>query len=209
MQTPIQANTRRRTSNSCKCSQRRKCTVLRKHGAGTTGLGLPRVLSNGVGNSVCRLGYCLRKLMLLASNVTPRCQTSAVFQRVIDKGNNSFPFLMRLTMHYGVQGPLLGDTFGGVVVREIHKNTRISGHEIFFFSRFRLRSSLSKPPLYLELRVSRPEASLSIPVRGDDLNLTMVLRIIRLLVRHHGPPTNTAQHRDKQTGSNGKTLAEI
>jgi hypothetical protein len=130
---PIRANTRRRTSNSCKCSQRRKCTVLRKHGAGTTGLGLPRVLSNGVGNSVCRLGYCLRKLILLASNATPRYQTSAVFQRVIDKGNNSFPFLMRFTMHYGVQGPLLGEAFGGVVIREIHKNTLFS-HNKFFFS---------------------------------------------------------------------------
>src|ERR1700733_5703513 len=115
MRTLIRANTRRRTSNSCKCSQRRKCTVLKKHGAGTTGLGLPRVPSNGVGNSVYRLGYYLRKLMLLASNVTPRYLTLAAFQRVIDKGNNSLPFLMRFTMHYGVQGPLLGEAFGGVV----------------------------------------------------------------------------------------------
>jgi hypothetical protein len=105
---PTQANTRRRTSNSCKCSQRRKCTVLRKHGAGTTGLGLPRLLSNGVGNSVCRLGYCLRKLMLLVSNATPRYPTLAVFLRIIDEGNNLFPFLMRFTVYYGVQEPLLG-----------------------------------------------------------------------------------------------------
>ena len=123
MQMPTQANTRPRTSNSCKCSQRHKCTVLRRHGAGTTGLGLPRVLSNGVGNSVCRLGYCLRKLMLLVSNATPRYRTSAVFLRIIDKGNNSFPFLMRFTVHYGVQEPLMGGAFRGVVIREIHKNT--------------------------------------------------------------------------------------
>lgn len=105
---PTQANTRPRTSNSCKCSQRHKCTVLRRHGAGTTGLGLPRVLSNGVGNSVYRLGYCLRKLMLLVSNATPRYQTSAVFLRIINEGNNSFPFLMRFTVHYGSPGTTFG-----------------------------------------------------------------------------------------------------
>jgi hypothetical protein len=123
MQMPTQANTRRRTSNSCKCSRRRKCTVLRKHGVGTIGLGLPRVLSNGVGNSACRLGYCLRKLMLLVSNATPRYRTSAVFLRIIDEGNNLFPFLMRFTVHYGVQEPLLREAFRGVVIRKIHKNT--------------------------------------------------------------------------------------
>ena len=134
---PTQANTRPRTSNSCKRSQRRKCTVLRKHGAGTTGLGLPRVLSSGVGNSVCRLGYCLRKLMLLVSNATPRYQTSAIFLRIIEEGNNSFTFRMRFTVHYGVQEPLLEEPFRGVLVREIHKNTP-AGVNIFSVCLFKV-----------------------------------------------------------------------
>jgi hypothetical protein len=81
------------------------------------------VLSSGVGNSVFRLGYCLRKLMLLVSNATPRYQTSAAFLRIIDESDNAFPFLMRFTVNHGVQEPLLGEAFRGVVIREIHKNT--------------------------------------------------------------------------------------